>query len=417
MEKILDLHIHSKYSRACSPSLTLENIGKTAKEKGVDIIATGDFTYPEWFKSIKEDLEEENNSGLYFLKKQPELNTRFILATELSLVYKDLGKTRRLHIMVQAPDIASVKELNNYLDKRYNIRSDGRPILKLKADDLVKICLKINPKFLVYPAHIWTPWYAMFGSKSGYDTLEECFKEQTKHIYAYENGLSTDPEMNWRVSELDKLTVLSNSDAHSLKNIGREANVFDLKEKTSYLEIYNAIKNKDLDVLKYTIEFYPEEGMYYIDGHRDCNFSCFPKETKKLKGICPECKEPLILGVSYRIDKLADRELGFKPKNTQDYKKIVELDKIIADSLGVKGRQSKKVQELYKEMIRVLGPELKILLDINVKNIKDSFGELIALGINRVRKGELDIVPGFDGEYGKINIFKSSEINKQKKII
>ncbi|NCD00721.1 DNA helicase UvrD [bacterium] len=415
MEKILDLHIHSKYSRACSPSLTLENIGKTAEEKGIDIIATGDFTHPSWFKSIEKDLEEDCNSGLYFLKEYPELNTRFILATELSLVYKDLGKVRRLHIMVQAPNISAAKQLNEYLDKRYNILSDGRPILKLKADELVRICLNIDPKFLIYPAHIWTPWYAMFGSKSGYDSLEECFKDQTENIYAYETGLSTDPEMNWRFSGLDKLTVLSNSDAHSLKNIGREANVFNLKEKTTYSEIYNAIKNKDLNVLNYTIEFYPEEGMYHVDGHRDCCFSCCPDETNRLKGICPKCKKPLILGVSYRIDKLADRELGFKPKNAQGYKKIVELDKIIADSLGVKGRQSKKVQELYKEMIRVLGPELKILLDINVKKIKDNFGELIALGISRVRKGELDIVPGFDGEYGKINIFKDNEVNKQKK--
>ncbi len=412
MEKILDLHIHSKYSRACSSSLTLENIARVAERKGVDIISTADFTHPEWFKSIEKELKEENNSGLYFLKKNINIKTRFILATELSLVYKDNNKTRRLHIMVQAPNLRAVKELNQYLDSKYNICSDGRPILKLKADDLVKICLKIHPEFLIYPAHIWTPWYAIFGSKSGYNSLEECFKGQVDNIYAYETGLSSDPEMNWRVSQLDNLTSLSNSDAHSLKNIAREANVFKLKEKTSYSEIYRAIKEKDLDILKYSIEFYPEEGMYYFDGHRDCSFSCSPKETKRLKGLCPKCKKTLTLGVSHRVDELADRDLGFKPRNAQKFKKIVELDKIIADSLGIKNRQAKKVQFVYNKMINTLGSELNILLNKDIAEIKNSGGALIALGVERVRKGDLNIRPGFDGEYGEIAIFKDNEIRK-----
>ncbi len=403
MDKILDLHIHSRYSRACSLNLSLENMAKVAQIKGIDIIATGDFTFPLWFKNIKKDLEEINDTGLYHLKKNENIKTKFILATELSLIYKDNSKTRRLHLMVQAPNIEAVFKLNKYLDKHYNIRSDGRPILGMSAPELVKLCLEIHPKFLIYPAHIWTPWYSVFGSKSGFDSLEECFKEQTKYIYAYETGLSSDPPMNWRVSSLDGLTMLSSSDAHSLANIGREANVMDLQEE-SYNEIYEIIKNKDLKKLKYTIEFYPEEGMYHFDGHRNCKFSCDFNKSQKLKGICPVCKKPLTLGVAYRVNELADRSLGYKPKERQSYIKLIKLDKIIAQFLGIKSEKSLKVQTLYKEMINVFGSEFNILIKINTKEIENIFGAELALLIDRVRKEKVDIMPGFDGVYGKVNI-------------
>ena len=416
MRKVLDLHIHSRYSRACSPSLTLPNIASTAQEKGVDIIATGDFSYPQWYKHIKAELEEVNMSGLYALKKNKNIKTLFILATELSLVYKDEGKARRIHVMVQAPNLEAVKTLNEHLDKKYNIRSDGRPILGMSAPDLLKLCLSIHPKFLIYPAHIWTPWYAVLGSKSGFDSIKECFKDQTKYIYAYETGLSSDPEMNWRVSSLDNLSILSSSDAHSLQNIGREVNVMDLDE-LSYDEIHEAIKNKDLNKLKYTIEFYPEEGRYHFDGHRDCNFSAKPQETKKLKGICPKCKKPLVLGVLYRVEELADRDKNYKPKNCQDYKKLIELDKILAQSLNIKSRKSLKVQSIYKKMINSLGSELDILLEIKIDKIKKEFGDTIALAIDRMRKGNLIINPGFDGKYGEIKIFSDKEKKEQAKSI
>ncbi len=416
MERILDLHIHSRFSRACSPKLTLENIGRVSQEKGVHIVATGDFTFPAWFEEIKTELVEENNSGLFRLKNHPEITTRFILSTELSLVYKDEVRVRRIHIMVQAPSISAVEELNKQLDKRFNIRSDGRPILKLPAPELVKICLAIHPRFLIYPAHIWTPWYAIFGSKSGFNSLKECFGDQTKHIYAYETGLSSDPEMNWRLSALDKLTLLSNSDAHSLPNIGREANVMDL-DGYSYDEIYEVIKNKDLNKLKYSIEFYPEEGTYYLDGHRDCNFSCDVAETKKLKGICPKCKKPLVVGVSYRVAELADREIGFKFKGAQGFKKLVELDKIIAEVLGIKSRQSMKVQAYYRKMIGKLGPELEILIKTELNDIEQAFDKRIAEGIRRVREGQLIVEAGYDGVYGKIKIFSEAEQGNQSKLI
>ncbi|MFH1522286.1 MAG: endonuclease Q family protein [Patescibacteria group bacterium] len=430
MQQILDLHIHSRYSRACSPQLTLENIDKVCRTKGIDIVATGDFTFPEWFSSIKNELEmihtpnpsQEGNSdvGLYKLKSAKDNKISFILSTELALIYKDNDKCRRIHIMIQAPNIEAVEELNKYLDKKYNIRSDGRPILGMSAPDLVKLCLSIHPKFLIYPAHIWTPWFAVFGSKSGFDTMEECFHEQVGHIYAYETGLSSDPEMNWRMSALDNLTLLSNSDAHSLVNIGREANVMDL-DKITYDEIYNVISlresrttnaahaNRKGSRMKYTIEFYPEEGMYHYDGHRECGVRFTPEETKKNKGTCPKCKKPLVVGVMSRVEELANRRAGAKPERTAGFKKLVELDKIIAESLNIKSRNSRKVQQEYNNLIKEVGSELYILMEADLDKIKSAAYPEIVEGIRRVRKGELIIEPGFDGQYGTVKIFKDEE--------
>lgn len=417
MRQIADLHIHSKYSRACSPQLTLENIEKACRIKGVDIIATGDFTYPEWFLSIKDSLEEieekSDNGSLLKLKGCSEKTTKFILSTELALIYKDGDKARRIHLVALAPNIKAAEELNKYLDKKYNIRSDGRPILGMKSPDLVKLCLSIHPKFLIYPAHIWTPWFSVFGSKSGFDSMEECFKDQTENIFAYETGLSSDPEMNWRLSALDKLTLLSNSDAHSLQNIGREANVLEL-ENVAYDEIYEAIKNKDIKKIIKTIEFYPEEGMYYYDGHRACSVSFTPSQSKKNKNICPVCKKSLTIGVMSRVDELADRPEGFVPKNSLSFKKLVELDKIIAEAMDIKSRNSIKVQDAYDNMIKNLGSELHILMDAPIDGIKN-ISPVIAEGVKRVRESKLIIKPGFDGEYGVVKIFseKEKEENRQ----
>lgn len=418
MQQIADLHIHSKYSRACSPQLTLPNVDKTCRVKGVDIIATGDFTYPEWFSDIKNFLtpcpspasreKGANDSGLYILKTAKDDKIKFLLSTELALIYKKGGKCRRIHLVVHAPNIKAVEELNKYLDKKYNIRSDGRPILGMSAEELMKLCLSIHPKFLIYPAHIWTPWFAVFGSKSGFDSMEECFGDYTEHIYAYETGLSSDPEMNWRLSALDKLTLLSNSDAHSLPNIGREANVFDL-DKISYDEIYRVIKEKDDKKLKYTIEFYPEEGMYHFDGHRDCGVCFTLEETKKHKAICPVCKKPLTVGVMNRVDELADRPAGFKLKGAPGFKKLVELDKIIAEALNIKSRNSKAVQAEYSNLTSRLGNELDILINIDLKKIKKAALPKIAEGIKRARQGKLIIEPGFDGQYGTVKIFRDDE--------
>jgi uncharacterized protein (TIGR00375 family) len=452
MKQILDLHIHSKYSRACSSALTLGNIDAACRIKGIDVIATGDFTYPQWFAAIKNELEEIGNSGLYRLRSaEPHPNpllrkergdgvpspyqgegvnapspfqgegwdevknyAKFILSTEVALIYKDGGPhARRIHLVIMAPNIEAAGKLNNYLDKKFNIRSDGRPILGMSAPDLVKICLDIHPQFLIYPAHIWTPWFSVFGSKSGFDKMEECFREQTKNIYAYETGLSSDPEMNWRLSALDNLTLLSNSDAHSLTNLGRECNVFDLSD-FSYQEIYDTIKNKEIKKIIKTIEFYPEEGMYHFDGHLTCKISCAPEQTKKYKGICPVCKKPLTIGVLNRVEELADRPAGIVPKKSYPFVKLVELDKIIAEAFDVKSRSSKKVKAEYDKLIKNFGPELYILMDLPLEKLAGATDPLIAEGIKRVREGILEIKPGFDGQYGEIKIFNEAEKTQGK---
>ncbi|MFA5154806.1 MAG: endonuclease Q family protein [Patescibacteria group bacterium] len=414
MKQILDLHIHSRYARACSPQLTLANIEAACRLKGLDVIATGDFTYPAWFESIKQELvETQPGAGLYRLKTALDDRIKFILSTEVALIYKDQIRTRRIHLVVHAPDIAAVAKLNKALDKRFNIRSDGRPILGISAPAFVKLLLDIDPRFLVYPAHIWTPWFSMFGSKSGFDSLEECFQDQSQHIYAIETGLSSDPEMNWRLSALDQLTILSSSDAHSLANLGREANVMEVDAPVTYQKIYDHIKNRT--GLELTIEFYPEEGMYHFDGHRDCHFSCEPQESRRLKNVCPVCHKPLVIGVLNRVEELADRPAGFRPPRAVPFKKIVELDKIIAEALNIKSRSSAAVQKQYRSLINDYGSELSILFDLDLSKVSDKIDFRIIEGIKRARRGELVIKPGFDGQYGMVSIFtETNRPDRQK---
>jgi len=394
MTQVLDLHLHSKYSRACSPQLTLENIAETCRAKGIDIISTADFTHPLWFKEISDKLEETNNSGLYQLKNS-NCPTKFILGTEVSLVYKDKGKTRRLHLLIHAPSIQIVAKLNDKLNESFNLRSDGRPILGISAPLFCQLCFDISSDFIIYPAHIWTPWYAIFGSKSGYNSFTDCFEEYTNKIYAFETGLSSDPDMNSLVSALDNLTLLSSSDAHSLDNIGREATIMEFIGEPTYQKILDNIKNHQIVS---TIEFYPEEGMYHFDGHADCHFSCTPSESTKLKGLCPKCGKPLIIGVSSRVAELSDRT---KTKPLHNFQKTIELDKIIAQVLKVKSRKSVKVKKEYNRLISEFGSELNILLNVDLKKITPP---LLAQAINNVRQGQLTISPGYDGVYGQIKI-------------
>jgi uncharacterized protein (TIGR00375 family) len=412
MEQVLDLHLHSRFSRACSANLTLPNLERAGRRKGIDIIGTADFTHPQWFKEISEQLIEIGQSGLYRLAETTDSQVKFLLSTEVALIYKQGDKVRRLHLVIHAPNIEAVRQLNQELTNRgLNLRSDGRPILGLTAPELVKICRQINPHFLVYPAHIWTPWFSVFGSKSGFNRLEECFADQTEFIYAYETGLSSDPPMNWRFSELDNLILLSNSDAHSLANLAREANIIDFPE-LSYQSFYNILKNRDKQRIISTLEFFPEEGMYHLDGHRQCDFVCQPAETKKLKGLCPHCRRPLTVGVLSRVEELADRPDGYRPDGAPSFEKLVELDKIIAASLGVRSRNSKKVQEIYEQMLQALGNELVILRKTKLEDISQQFGSFLAEAISRVRQGKLAVEPGFDGQYGLVKIFNSQE--KQK---
>lgn len=403
MKVIADFHIHSKYSRACSSALELPNIAKACERKGIDVVSTGDFTHPAWFAAIQEHLREEME-GIFVLRDGSS-RTKFLLGTELACIYSHRDAVRRLHLCVFAPSIAAVAQLNKTLEERgCNLRSDGRPILGLSAKALLQIMLDIDPAFMMVPAHAWTPWFAVFGSKSGYDSLEECFEELTPHIRAIETGLSSDPLMNRRLSQLDGITLISNSDAHSLDNLGREANVFELETMT-YRAITDAITTGDRAKFLYTIEFYPEEGKYHYDGHRDCGVALHPRESKRAGSVCLQCKKPLTIGVMNRVEELADRTEDAVPmEQFVGYKKIVPLAEIIADIESV-GAKSKRVREMYDRVIREIGNEFFVLLDASADAIATSAGPTIAEAILRVREGRITVEPGYDGVYGKVRIF------------
>ena len=413
MRIIADLHLHSKYSRSCSQQLTLENIAEWCRYKGINLVGTSDFTHPQWFREIKNKLVEAE-TGLYKLK-DGDNPTRFILSTEISCIYTQGGKCRRIHVCLLMPKISSVEKLiENFENRGFNIKADGRPIIGLSAKELARTVLEIDDKALIIPAHAWTPWFAVFGSKSGFDSLEECFEELTPNIFAIETGLSSDPPMNWRLSALDKITLISNSDAHSLNNLGREANVFEIEEdKLSYDEVYRIIKEKDKNKFLYTIEFFPEEGKYHIDGHASCNYSSWPEETKKNKNICPVCGKPLVLGVTNRVDQLANRE-NIEGLNMIPYKNLIPLQEIIAESYGV-GKNSKKVINEYLSLVKN-NSEFEILLDLNEDKLSILAREEVVNSIVKVRKGEVEIIPGYDGIYGKIKISGQVKLKVQKKL-
>ena len=405
MKFIADFHIHSKYSRATSPQMDLENLNKWAKIKGIKVLGTGDFTHPEWFKNLKDKLEPAE-PGLYKLKNTEEDGVRFVLTSEISCIYSKTGRVRKIHILVFAPDFKIVEKINAQLNWIGNLKSDGRPILGLDAKELARIVLNISADCFIVPSHLYTPWFSLFGSKSGFDSIEECFEDYSKYIYAGETGLSSDPPMNWRNSALDKITLISNGDAHSPQKIGREANVFDTE--LSYQSNIEAIKSKDPQKFLYTIEFYPQEGKYHYDGHRNCNISFSPQESKKHNNICPVCKKPLTIGVLNRVDKLADRPEGFKPEGAIPFKSLIPLNEIIAESFGM-GVGSKKVEQEYDNLIQKIGSEFKILLDASQEEIENASNSRIAEAIEKLRQGKIQIEPGFDGVFGKIKIFSLSE--------
>jgi uncharacterized protein (TIGR00375 family) len=409
MRYIGDFHIHSKFSRATSQQIDLKNLEKWAKIKGVSLMGTGDFTHPEWFDEIKKNLEPAED-GLFKIKGSKE-NVRFILTTEVSCVYTKNGKVRKIHIVIFAPSIQVVEKINTQLSWSFNLKADGRPILGIDAKELVKMILEISLDCLIVPAHIWTPWFSLFGSKSGFNSIEECFEELSSQIFALETGLSSDPKMNWRLSALDKYTLISNSDSHSLQKIAREANIFEGKD-INYKKIIEAIKKGgkergDLNMVS-TIEFFPEEGKYHYDGHRFCEVRFSPQETKKYGGICPVCKKPLTVGVLSRVEELADRNEGERPKTALPFISLVPLAEIIAEVFNQNSSTSKFVENKYFEMISTFGSEFEILLDIPTEEIEKDFPE-IAQGIKIVREGKVNITPGSDGEFGKVNLFGNKE--------
>jgi DNA helicase II / ATP-dependent DNA helicase PcrA len=419
MKFIADLHVHSHFSRATASNLDLEHLYVSAQLKGITVIATGDITHPEWFKEISEKLEPAE-SGLYRLKNNIEKkcddqvplscrnDVRFMLNSEISCIYKKNGKTRKNHNLVFFPDLAVAELFNQKLSKIGNIVSDGRPILGIDARNLLEILLETSDQAFLVPAHIWTPWFSLLGSKSGFDSLKECFEDLSSHIFAIETGLSSDPVMNWRVSFLDGLTLISNSDAHSPDKLGREANIFNTE--LSYPAMKKALKHREDQTFLGTYEYYPEEGKYYFDGHRNCRIRFSPKITIKNGGNCPVCGKPLTIGVLNRVEELCDRQDGEKPQNASPFYSKIPLKEIIAEIFNI-GSGSKKVMHHYQHALHVLGSELAILDSISLSNIDLAGIPMLKEAVKRMREGNIHINPGFDGEFGKIQIF--TEIEKK----
>jgi len=410
MKIFADLHLHTKYSRGTSKNMDLENLAKAAKKKGIHLLGSGDFTHPLWAGTLK-SLVEPVGKGVYLYEE-----IYFFLTAEVCNIFYKNGEAKKIHNIILVPDFTSMEKINLALSQHGDLYSDGRPILNLEAKNLVKIVLDINPDGLIIPAHVWTPHFSLFGANSGFDTVEECFAEETKNIYALETGLSSDPAMNWRLSNLDRYTLVSNSDAHSSQRLGRELNVFEVTDYTDlYGQITQIIKTKDKINFLFTIEFFPEEGKYHFDGHRNCGIRFEPKEAIKNEHICPVCKRKLTIGVLHRVEELSNRAEGYVPVNAIPFKNLIPLDEIIASLLGV-GRESQTVVKEYEKLVGYFGNELMVLLDAKIEDLLKVTLPVVAQGIIKVRKGAVEVVPGYDGVYGEIKILpdERSELKSEQ---
>ena len=418
-----DLHIHSKYSRATSKDCDLEHLSFWGRKKGITVIGTGDFTHPAWFGEIKDKLSPAE-PGLFRLRADIERQvreklpgscqgaTRFMLSVEISTIYKKGDKTRKIHHLVYVPTLEQAAFINRRLDRIGNINSDGRPILGLDSRHLLEIVLEAGEGCYLVPAHIWTPWFAVLGSKSGFDSVDECYGDLAEHIFAVETGLSSDPEMNWLVSGLDRYRLVSNSDAHSPAKLGREACIF--TTDLDYFSMRRALETGN--GYSGSVEFFPEEGKYYLDGHRKCNVRLSADESRQLNGVCPVCSKPLTLGVMHRVQELADRISKEKPEVTDPFASLVPLPEIIAETAGV-GPNSKRVAKQYEQLLDKLGAELSILNDIPLEDIRNlSDFPLLPEAIARMRAGEVMREAGYDGQYGRIKLFREAELKRNTTI-
>src|SRR5262245_53908217 len=408
-----DLHIHSRYSRACSRDCDLEHLSWWARRKGITVVGTGDFTHPAWFEELKQKLVPAE-PGLFRLR--PELDrevvrtlpatchgeVRFMLSVEISTIYKRADRTRKVHHLVYVPDFDAAAEVSRRLGRIGNLGSDGRPILGLDSRDLLEISLAAGG-YLV-PAHVWTPWFAVFGSKSGFDALEDCYLDLTEHVFALETGLSSDPAMNWRVSALDRYRLVSNSDAHSPPALGREATVFDTE--LDYFAIRRALETGA--GFGGPVEFFPEEGKYHADGHRACGVHLEPEQTRALDGRCPVCGKPVTVGVLHRVEELADRPAGVRPKGAPGFANFLQLPQVIGELNGV-GPKSKKVVDEIAKLTALFGPELEILQTVPLDEVA-ARSHILATALDRLRGGRVVSEPGYDGEYGVIRVFKDGEV-------
>lgn len=430
MEIISDLHLHSKYSRAVSPQMVLPTMVQFARQKGMRLLTTGDWTHPLWLREIKQNLVE-SEQGIYSLKdSKDELDPKYLLSVEVSSIYSQGGKARRIHCLLFVPSIEIAEKFNKELVKRgANLNSDGRPIVGIKPPELLEMLMEIDERAFLIPCHVWTPWFSLYGSMSGFDSIEECFGEMSKYIYGIETGLSSDPAMNWRIPELTKRSILSFSDSHSPIKMGRESTVFEL-ENLTYDNIKKAIMRKGAENrIAYTIEFYPEEGKYHYTGHRNCKIVYSPKDTKEKGKTCPVCGRSLTVGVMERVEDLAAQEekvtenigkSGIKwiadpTHNHPPFAKLVPLNEIIAETIG-SPVASLKVKALFDQVTEKFTSEFEVLLKTPIDDISKAFGENLAEAILKVRNGNIFISPGFDGEFGVVKIEFSNENEKEEKL-
>ena len=394
MKLYADLHIHSRFSRATSKNLTIPNLEKYARIKGLNVLGTGDFTHPKWFAELKENLSDDG-SGFYKTKS----GFKFVLQSEICQMYRHEDKGRRVHNIILAPSFEIVEQINEFFAPRGKLASDGRPIFSgLSCVELCENLFEISDKIEIIPAHIWTPWFSVLGSKSGFDSIKECFGKYTDKIHALETGLSSDPGMNWRLSQLDQFALVSNSDSHSYWpwRIGRECNAFDIEP--NYNAMQEALKTrKGFD---FTIEVDPSYGKYHFDGHRKCDVCMDPADTIKEKGKCPKCGKPVTVGVLNRVEELADRKDGFKPESAVPFKTLLPLSEIIALSLGVKSVSSTRVNSIYEKLIENFGNEFKVMLETSEKDLEKLVGQKLSNLIIKNRESKIKVKPGYDGEYG-----------------
>ena len=410
---IADLHLHSRYSRATSQKMNTEEMARFARIKGLTLLGTGDFAHPKWLKELQETLTQESDTGLYKLASNPASPVSFMLTTEVSTIFTFENTVKKVHHVILTPNFETAAQINDRLSKHGNLSADGRPTLDMNAPHLVEEVMETSNENMIFPAHAWTPWFSIFGAFSGFNTVEECYQDMTKHIHALETGLSSDPPMNWRLSKLDKFTLVSNSDSHSFWpwRIGREANVFEL-EKPSYREVVGAIRSKDKNKFKFTIETDPAYGKYHWTGHRNCKVSLSSREAIKLANICPVCRRKLTKGVEERVEELADRPSGFKPDNAIGFMRLLPLSEIIATVLGVDSPSLNKVWAVYNPLIEKFGNEYTVLIDASRDALSKVVDEKIADAIIRVRQGQIQVVPGYDGVYGQLVLSETDMLKK-----
>ncbi len=405
-----DLHMHSKYSRATSENMDLESIAHFAQLKGLNLVGTGDFTHSGWLKHLGDSLVKIGDTDLYQLKTASPTQVCFMVTGEVCTIFDKAQKTRKIHHLILTPNLDTAEQINNRLSSRGNLAADGRPILDMSASELVEEVMEVSAENTVIPAHIWTPWYSLFGSINGFDRIEDCYEDMTRHIFALETGLSSDPPMNWRLSALDRFTLVSNSDSHSPYpyRIGREANAFML-EKVSYREILEAIKRKDVKRFRFTVETNPAYGKYHWTGHRNCGVSVPPSESKRLRGICPVCRRPLTRGVEERVEDLADRPEKFRPENTIGYIHLLPLHEAIGAALHIDSLSSPTIWKRFNSLVTAFGSEYAVLLDTPLESLGKIVEPYIAEAIVKIRRDEVPVIPGYDGVYGELKLSEKKE--------